>query len=75
MVVYGKSVKDTLYIGCGGECRDLQVQCPSNYSIPSRLNTGQCIIDCSNPKDDEDMCETMEIYAEYGIPKTVQFSR
>ena len=74
MIIYGSSVKDTLYISCGANCIKLEVHCPVDSSIPSRLNNAQCIIDCRYVTEDDEWCQDMKIYTHYGTPKDVQFS-
>ena len=74
MKIYGSSVEDTLYVSCGADCKELEVHCPVDSSIPSRLNSAQCIIDCRYVTENNDWCKDMEIYTHYGTPKDVQFS-
>ena len=75
MEVYGTSIQDTLKIICGADCKDIIVHCPIDTSLPSRLNKGQCIIDCLNVTENNDFCTEMEIYAHYGTPKTLKFCK
>ena len=74
MEIYGQDVENMLHITCAGDCTDSKIYCPGDGDTEARF-AGNCVIDCSKSKDDEDdWCQDMEIYAYYGIPKSVKFS-